>query len=994
MFQLSVEQSEELVGSVAPLVQDKTLLLVRGIPGLGKSTLARAMSERFGAVQIENDMQFMVSGEYMFDPVKLEDAHMSTQLEVRNLLSEDAPCVVVSNTFTRAWEMAAYQLLASKFGYTLVIVDLLLCVRLNAQKANLYFNANQFLDFLSTVNVHMVPPDKIRSMYDRYEYSNDVISVAAPADLNQQESSINFDYGGPASNVLTLNHRKCDYKLLDTGYYLALDLAVPEDVHDVHSGIYQHCIAASQQILHVFGVNCGYRMLRKLTLRNARSHGMAYAVKQQEAMTGQVCTNPHANARNALKLAAGWTRYHLTLLSPSEYTDLKKRDCLGQFLMFLYEIDFAPLMQATSQAATLPGDTVGAAGSAGTTDSPVSLGMQQGPITENAAFPLDDMGELAGLSRGAYSTALYLRLNPAIPTLQALSELRVQFGCHGTVGGLSTDTTGATVTTVAADSTTAEAAVQAESWQPHITLAFTHNDIRTDPTNPATTDKLQGVHRFRELAANLGLTDAHSADPGHTTALLGQKQEAQAVTDLVADAPTPSLATMLLHTETQASFRADHFGFTVVDVKVRRGPMGDDATYRAHPFLQGYLPRGLVYLQHQSSRVIYRGLFSLRKFYGKEGAEDDGIGIGASQLNFKLKKILQETSTILVMEKVNGRAASCRFFTYAAVLYVLVGTKLSHVICRVDVEGQRLVMPALGASQAGSGVAESGDDGAPETDGGESGGELSRQSPAPESAGGESTAAAQAPVDLILSNVTALQSNLRWERLNDFVRWLDGRTFNGEVLDPREMHLVVLTRHEWVSLCVTQFVAALCGGATRSVTAKAGAAAVAAAASGSAGVESEDVADVSAQSALQDMYRLGEFTHCVPAYESHSTDKAVSPEETTNVENTGTTLQHKQALLQQITQAVVHARDSEGKVLYFLDATGRVLELLKFKTWWYIWRRSCRELVSSLFSRFYSASNAGKGANKRQLEQDTAEGERLAGETRSLCINCAQLYAW
>jgi hypothetical protein len=991
MFQLSAEQSEELVGSVAPLVQDKTVVLVRGIPGLGKSTLARAMSERFGGVQIENDMQFMVSGEYMFDPVKLEDAHMSTQLEVRNLLSEDAPCVVVSNTFTRAWEMAPYQLLASKFGYTLVIVDLLLCVRLNAQKANQYFNANQFLDFLSTVNVHMVPPDKIRSMYDRYEYSNDVISVTAPADFNQQDDSINFGFGNPVSSVLTLNHPKCDYKLLDTGYYLALDLAVPEDVHDAHSGIYQHCIAASQQILQVFGANCGYRMLRKLTLRNARSHGMAYAVKQQEAMTGQVCTNPHANARNALKLAAGWTRYHLTLLSPSEYTELKRRDCLGQFLMFLYEIDFAPLMQATCE----PGALAESAGVAAATAGPaVSLGMQQGPITENAAFPLDDMGELAGLSRGAYSTALYLRLNPTIPTLQALTELRVQFGCHGTAGGSSADAASVAAATITADRTTGEAAVQAESWQPHITLAFTHNDIRTDPTNPATTDKLQGVHRFRELAANLGLTDAHSADPSRTTALLAQKQEPQAVTDLVADAPTPSLATMLLYTETQASFRADHFGFTVVDVKVRRGPMGDDATYRAHPFLQAYLPRGLVYLQHQSSRVIYRGLFSLRKFYGKEGVEDDGIGIGASQLNFKLKKILQETSTILVMEKVNGRAASCRFFTYAGVLYVLVGTKLSHVICRVDAESQRLVMPALGSSQMDSGVAESGDGGAPETDGGESGGELSRQSPAPESAGGEPSTAAQAPVDLILSNVTALQSNLRWERLNDFVRWLDGRTFNGEVLDPREMHLVVLTRHEWVSLCVTQFVAATCDGATRSVTAKAGAAAVAAAASGSAGVESADVVDVSARSALQDMYRLGEFTHCVPTYESHSTDKAVSPEESTNVENTGTTLQRKQALLQQITQAVVHARDSEGKVLYFLDATGRVLELLKFKTWWYIWRRSCRELVSSLFSRFYSASNAGKGANKRQLEQDTAEGERLAGETRSQCINCAQLYAW
>lgn len=153
------------------------------------------------------------------------------------------------------------------------------------------------------------------------------------------------------------------------------------------------------------------------------------------------------------------------------------------------------------------------------------------------------------------------------------------------------------------------------------------------------------------------------------------------------------------------------------------------------------------------------------------------------------------------------------------------------------------------------------------------------------------------------------------------------------------------------------------------------------------------------QSALQDMFRLAEFTHCVPAYESHSTSAAVAAAAAATVDaNANASLAApatsavvaanvKQALLNQITQRVVHARNSEGKVLYFLDPEGRVLELLKFKTWWYIWRRSCRELVSSLFSRFYSASATATAnapvafgrSNKRAMEQDAAEAERIAG---------------
>lgn len=35
--------------------------------------------------------------------------------------------------------------------------------------------------------------------------------------------------------------------------------------------------------------------------------------------------------------------------------------------------------------------------------------------------------------------------------------------------------------------------------------------------------------------------------------------------------------------------------------------------------------------------------------------------------------------------------------------------------------------------------------------------------------------------------------------------WLNGRTLNGEILDPEEMHLVKIDELQWVSLCLTDY---------------------------------------------------------------------------------------------------------------------------------------------------------------------------------------------
>lgn len=82
------------------------LLLIRGLPGSGKTTMAKKY-EKVGYVHCEADQYFEVNGEYRFDGSKLRAAHDDCLR--RAIAAMDAGrSVVVANTFTRLWEMEPY----------------------------------------------------------------------------------------------------------------------------------------------------------------------------------------------------------------------------------------------------------------------------------------------------------------------------------------------------------------------------------------------------------------------------------------------------------------------------------------------------------------------------------------------------------------------------------------------------------------------------------------------------------------------------------------------------------------------------------------------------------------------------------------------------------------------------------------------------------------------------------------------------------------------
>lgn len=80
------------------------LILVRGLPGAGKSTIAKKMS---GFIHVEADNYFIINGEYVFDKSKLTEAHRWCIKKTRELLKEGRN-VVVANTFIKTLEMEPY----------------------------------------------------------------------------------------------------------------------------------------------------------------------------------------------------------------------------------------------------------------------------------------------------------------------------------------------------------------------------------------------------------------------------------------------------------------------------------------------------------------------------------------------------------------------------------------------------------------------------------------------------------------------------------------------------------------------------------------------------------------------------------------------------------------------------------------------------------------------------------------------------------------------
>ena len=129
------------------------LILLRGLPGSGKSTLGDVIlyTNQLTNQDVLSADNFFIdkNGEYVFDGAKIKEAHNNCQQKCAERMKHEFLKIVVANTFTEEWEMKPYFEMAERYNYRIhtVIVE------------NRHGNEN----------VHGVPEDKLQQMKNRFQ---------------------------------------------------------------------------------------------------------------------------------------------------------------------------------------------------------------------------------------------------------------------------------------------------------------------------------------------------------------------------------------------------------------------------------------------------------------------------------------------------------------------------------------------------------------------------------------------------------------------------------------------------------------------------------------------------------------------------------------------------------------------------------------------------------------------------------------------------------
>ncbi|XP_048790560.1 NEDD4-binding protein 2-like 2 isoform X3 [Lagopus muta] len=147
----------------------KVLLILRGLPGSGKSTLSRFLLDHSrDGVALSTDDYFRQQDGYTYNAAQLGDAHDWNQKRAKQAMEQGKSPVIIDNTNTQAWEMKPYVEVALEKGY-----------RVEFREPDTWWKFDP--EELEKRNKHGVTREKIAQMLERYEYQ-----ISIPVVMNSE----------------------------------------------------------------------------------------------------------------------------------------------------------------------------------------------------------------------------------------------------------------------------------------------------------------------------------------------------------------------------------------------------------------------------------------------------------------------------------------------------------------------------------------------------------------------------------------------------------------------------------------------------------------------------------------------------------------------------------------------------------------------------------------------------------------------------------------